>query len=246
MKLPCEIVQDLLPLYADGVCSEQSKTEIQTHVAECEGCRRQLEAMRSQEQALKETKEMKDMKFAQGLNGLKRRVNRKLRIVIAESVVAAVALVLLIEVLFNLPLKPVGAKDIQLSAQSYAVGTLEKLQADTDGEASVTISKGENDLDGVFVLEIPELSNAEIALTESAAEDVDYITAIQWNCKYHLKKVEDHVDEDGTLYIESANTTLLNNRAEESAQKFTMLEMQKIRRIVYLEKDGGETVLWEE
>lgn len=246
MKLSCEIVQDLLPLYADGVCSEQSKTEIQTHVAECEGCRGQLEAMLSREQTLKETKEMKDMKFAQGLSGLKRRVNRKLRIMIAESVVAAVALVLLIEVLFNLPIKPVGAEDIQLSAQSYAVEALEKLQAEADGEASVTISKEENDLDGVFVLEFPELSDAKIALTQSAANGAEYITAIQWNCKYHLKRVAEHVDEDGTLYIESAQTTLLNNRAQEGAQEFTMLEMQKIRRIVYLEKDGGETVLWEE
>ena len=36
MKLSCEIVQDLLPLFADEVCSEQSRQAVTDHLRECE------------------------------------------------------------------------------------------------------------------------------------------------------------------------------------------------------------------
>ncbi|MBR6740036.1 MAG: zf-HC2 domain-containing protein [Clostridia bacterium] len=39
MKLPCDIIQDLLALYEDGVCSEETKTAVEEHLKECHGCR---------------------------------------------------------------------------------------------------------------------------------------------------------------------------------------------------------------
>lgn len=39
MSYPCEMIQDLLPLYLDGVCSEESKKAIELHLAECSGCK---------------------------------------------------------------------------------------------------------------------------------------------------------------------------------------------------------------
>lgn len=37
--LPCELIQDLLPLYEDGLCSERSRDLIEEHLSECETCR---------------------------------------------------------------------------------------------------------------------------------------------------------------------------------------------------------------
>ena len=42
MKLICEIVQDLLPLYEDEICSEVSKTAVEEHLRECDICRKLL------------------------------------------------------------------------------------------------------------------------------------------------------------------------------------------------------------
>ncbi len=42
MKLPCEIIRDLLPLYHDGVCSEVSKTIVSEHLKTCESCSHML------------------------------------------------------------------------------------------------------------------------------------------------------------------------------------------------------------
>ena len=41
----CELINDLLPLYADNVCSEESKAAVAEHISECEKCRTQLEKM---------------------------------------------------------------------------------------------------------------------------------------------------------------------------------------------------------
>lgn len=45
MKISCEIIRDLLPLYHDGVCSNESRQMIEKHLSECENCRAELKAM---------------------------------------------------------------------------------------------------------------------------------------------------------------------------------------------------------
>lgn len=46
MKYPCDMIQDLLPLYLDGVCSEKSKKAVEEHLAECSDCKDFFAAMR--------------------------------------------------------------------------------------------------------------------------------------------------------------------------------------------------------
>lgn len=44
-NISCEIIQDLLPLYCDGVCSEESKKAIHTHIQTCDKCREELRVL---------------------------------------------------------------------------------------------------------------------------------------------------------------------------------------------------------
>lgn len=46
--MDCNVIKDLLPLYADGVCSNESRELIEAHLAQCEECRRDLERMQTQ------------------------------------------------------------------------------------------------------------------------------------------------------------------------------------------------------
>lgn len=48
MKLPCELIRDLLPLYHDGVCGETSKTLIEAHLKECPHCAKALTAIEAE------------------------------------------------------------------------------------------------------------------------------------------------------------------------------------------------------
>lgn len=48
-KISCEIIQDLMPSYIDGLTSESTTALIEEHIAECDDCRKMLENMRSDE-----------------------------------------------------------------------------------------------------------------------------------------------------------------------------------------------------
>lgn len=48
MKLPCNVVQDLLPLYHDGVCSEESKELVREHIATCAQCKDYLHSLKEE------------------------------------------------------------------------------------------------------------------------------------------------------------------------------------------------------
>ena len=42
MSKECGIVEDLLPLYHDGVCSQESQELVEAHLEQCEKCRKML------------------------------------------------------------------------------------------------------------------------------------------------------------------------------------------------------------
>ena len=48
MKLSCNVTRDLLPLYHDGVCSEESRALVEEHVAGCAECGTILAALRGE------------------------------------------------------------------------------------------------------------------------------------------------------------------------------------------------------
>ena len=48
MKLSCKVIEDMLPMYYDGVCSEESAALVEEHVKECSRCSHILEELRSE------------------------------------------------------------------------------------------------------------------------------------------------------------------------------------------------------
>ena len=46
MKLDCEVIRDLLPLYAEQMASPASTALVEEHLQTCEACRAELEQMR--------------------------------------------------------------------------------------------------------------------------------------------------------------------------------------------------------
>lgn len=47
-KKNCDLVKDLLPLYADGICSEESRKTVAEHIAVCDSCRSELTKMQTE------------------------------------------------------------------------------------------------------------------------------------------------------------------------------------------------------
>ena len=46
MSNNCDMIKDLLPLYADDVCSDESRKTVEEHIKECADCRTELEKLR--------------------------------------------------------------------------------------------------------------------------------------------------------------------------------------------------------
>lgn len=46
MKISCETIRDLIPLYIEGIASNDSAALVEEHVASCEACRKKLAQMR--------------------------------------------------------------------------------------------------------------------------------------------------------------------------------------------------------
>ncbi|MHB8073179.1 zf-HC2 domain-containing protein [Desulfosporosinus fructosivorans] len=97
MKISCEIIKDLLPLYHDGVCSNDSKTMVEEHLAYCDSCKAELQAMDDElplnnaEQNLNEAEAVKKLS-----RRWKKGMNKSLLkgILITIVIIALVALVL--------------------------------------------------------------------------------------------------------------------------------------------------------
>ncbi len=49
MKTDCDVIRDLLPLYADDACSEQSRAMVNEHLLDCEACRAMLYQLKENE-----------------------------------------------------------------------------------------------------------------------------------------------------------------------------------------------------
>lgn len=47
MKIPCKVITDLLPLYYDEVCSNESKIMVEEHLAECDDCKEEYVVLSS-------------------------------------------------------------------------------------------------------------------------------------------------------------------------------------------------------
>lgn len=83
----CNIVSDLIPLYCDDMCSEESRSAVEEHTAECEKCRRLLESCSA---------ELKNVSQKADINSRKimGRVRRKFLVTAVVSSVAVLFAVL--------------------------------------------------------------------------------------------------------------------------------------------------------
>lgn len=89
-KIPCEIIQDLLPSYMDGLTNEVTNHAVETHVETCESCRDTLYAMKTPVEPENKPEEIQEEK--QEIDFLRKTRRKSIKIVVG-SVVCAVVIV---------------------------------------------------------------------------------------------------------------------------------------------------------
>lgn len=90
MSRQCRIMEDLLPLYHDGVCSEESRQMVAEHLSQCEECRRYLSEIDAEIVSPAKTD---DVKVLEGI-GKAVRKGRKKALVAGISITLATLLLL--------------------------------------------------------------------------------------------------------------------------------------------------------
>ena len=95
MKITCNIIEDLLPLYIDDMVSEDSRQLVEEHLKECAACRKMLDEMKKENQlrTVSGNAKRKSDRCTEiaPLKKIRRRIRRK-RII---SIILAAVLVLL-------------------------------------------------------------------------------------------------------------------------------------------------------
>jgi hypothetical protein len=86
MNLPCEIVRDLLPSYADGLTCETTNEALREHLEGCAACREALAAMRAPEAAPLPEPDRKELDFL-------KKTRKRTRRIILTSLLGVLALV---------------------------------------------------------------------------------------------------------------------------------------------------------
>lgn len=83
MKLSCEVIRDLLPLYEDEVCCEESKELVEEHLSECAACRDLQEKFKIPEKTLLPEEEILLAEEEKRIRRIFRRIKRRWRLSLA-------------------------------------------------------------------------------------------------------------------------------------------------------------------
>ena len=91
MSKDCGIVEDLLPLYHDGVCSQESRELVESHLAQCENCRKMLGQIDGELQERKAVKSDEEQ-----LKSLAKKILQKQKKALLKGVAFTVAFLLFV------------------------------------------------------------------------------------------------------------------------------------------------------
>lgn len=240
MKYPCGIIQDLLPLYVDGVCNAESRQAVEDHVSECEVCRHSCEAMKSFPE--KDHDGFEEKKMADSLKNMKRKMDKKMKTIILCAIAAVIAVVAGFYLLFHAVIWDVPLEKVTVSANVYPLAELaQPLESGAGNGESVTIFSDEADVSEKRDIYIPELG--KITLTEKTIEKCGYVSVVSLSSDYFIREVKGEV-KDNVYYISAIQTTLLNNKETITQRQLCTVEFQEVQKIVFVDADGTETMLW--
>lgn len=235
MKLSCDTIRDLLPLYKDNVCSDSSKDLVEEHLTSCEECRTYYEKM---EEGLPEITEsmpggndedtiQHDLQF---LKDVSRKITFRQMLVFGLTVI----------VLFII---------------GGSIYWINQLPSDSPIVQQFSILDSRISIDEVTVKEVYELENGDIFCTLETDAPVNI-----WEQRYASSKQTPSVYTDqGNFNTLTFTTTVwdrLNPFSYDTSLSFTVPmrlllvgppDRQEPAKAIYYEGKGGEKLtIWEE
>lgn len=94
MKESCEIIRDLLPLYAEDVCSTESKKMVENHLKDCNECNKILETIKKDEKN-------KNSVEKEAMTGFYNKIKKSKIKAVVISLIVFIIVVLLIKYIYS-------------------------------------------------------------------------------------------------------------------------------------------------
>lgn len=79
--------------------------------------------------------------------------------------------------------------------------------------------------------------------SEDTIEKCKYATVVSISSEYFLRTIKQETKGD-TIYISAFKTTLFNNKAENYQKTMNSLEFNEINKIIFVDDNEKETVMW--
>lgn len=220
----CDVILDLLPLYVDGVCSEESSKFIEEHISECESCKKLLENMKVDFNI-----SSKNNEFKEEANVIKK-VKKKIwieRIVIALSVLFVTGIIAF-AIILNLSYSNKNMNDVV---------DFDKVYVEEDEEGNLWLVRSGNAAMAGRVF--PEVYNQDGNLMISSEK---IINQLKDNEEYQVSVV---LYESPLIYtMQKYMDSELSSVEEEKSMLFSKDKLDKYNEIIIEKSNGTKKILW--
>lgn len=187
MKVPCNVIRDLLPLYHDSVCSPETAALVEEHLKDCDACQEEFHKLQANLLPLPLPVPGKEEQKAQGLAKVKK-ILRKKRVIVA-AIVAAVTIVLCYGgyLFLQLPIMGESIESVHSVSVEEETGRLVVgLQSDYSGIGGVPLAAEEDDetsgtivvLNSIYCLADPLTHFLQGTLSWKEEQVSDYYTPL--------------------------------------------------------------------
>lgn len=87
MKISCDVIRDLLPLYVEDMLSNDSTNIVDEHIEQCESCRDELKKLSGDEVHSCAVNQIENKSIYDSLNKIRKRISFKIQITVLISVI---------------------------------------------------------------------------------------------------------------------------------------------------------------
>lgn len=214
-KNNCELIRDLLPLYADEVCSEESRKAVAEHISQCDDCRKELDKM-GQHIAVGADKDIKIIK----------RIKR--RVWIERIVITAVVLMMAFTGLFAFKM---AVLDVVKPMDYEKHNLAENIWIEVDDNGDLWLVKKGIAAESVFIY--PTLRDESGNYLGYYDRDYDRATAEAYGFSLDYRSIIDLADVQ--IAVNEERNLLFNINKKENIDEV----------FYYDEKENKEYTLWE-
>ena len=225
-KLSCDVIMDLLPSYADGICSEETKKIVEEHLVSCKACQASYNAMKQDEEIsglpdlkadspamAKNTARTASPKISSA-SGIKideqeimKKVNRKMhQRMLTNAIIGIVvgAIILTLAIIFFKPGRTLASADYLVTYENMDLSELAEHSFQTyfdyhriPQNSILVFEDGKSLDDCLFILvSVPGYSNAKVAVDKEYLSKNPQICLVTIYSHYAISEYRDEVKEE--------------------------------------------------